>query len=368
MEEIIYVLKIIIYFILVFFLYFLTLKSSKIDFNEKKRVKLIIVILFCILFGFYSLICGQYPYSSDRGNFAFRFEKDMYLSYVKSESYGLFLLEKLLHLISHDPKILFFSVAFIYLFLTLLSYDRVKDKEPFALLIIGLSAYFSYGFYMLKQCIAIGFIALSFAEYSKKKIKQSIVCIFFAILFHESAWIIIPVYLAMSLNKNNFFKIMSYILLICCALFFSKINIIIINIFSTIVPSLSSQMSIYLDNNGSLQENLNTMTILKGLPFYFILLFGLLNRKQLKYKIEMYDKYMFLTFFVSIATILSMFMYWMFRFATYCYFPVFIFSSLILRELENEKDRSLFSVSLILILFILTLRMWYQYYFWYGGI
>ena len=369
MEIMLYITKIIIYFVFVFLLFFsVSNKKIRDEGTEKSKIKISTIIFFCILFGLYSLICGQYPYSSDRGNFAFRFQNDIYLPYVKTESFGLYILEILLHLISHDPKILFFFVAFIYIFLTLVSYNKIRNVNPFALLVLGLSAYLSYGFYMLKQCLAIGFIALSFAEYSNKHFKRCIMYVAIAILFHESAWIIIPIYLALSFTKNNLLRIILYTFLIVIVLFFDRINSVIISTFSTVIPSLSSQISIYLDSNGSLRENINIMTALKGFPFYFIFTFGLIKRNQLKDKIKMYDKYMFLTLFVSVSTILSIFMYWMFRFATYFYFPVFVFASLILQELESKKDKTLFVVGLITMFFILTARMWYQYYFWYGGV
>lgn len=367
MEELIYILKIIFYFIFVFAMYRMALNSSKYNKNQKLRISIICIIIFCCIMGYYSIICGKYPYASDRKNFAFRFASDIFSSTVKQESLGLYWIESFLHIFTYEPKVLFFVCSFLYLFLTLVAYNLYDDAEPFAILMIGLSPFLTYGFYMLKQAIAVALIAIAFAAYSKNKKFLFVISTLLAICFHESAWLIVVVYLAFTLTKNKFLKMLEYFILIVFLVFFEDINGLIIRTISIVIPNIGNQLSYYLDDSGNMIGSSNFLTILKGLPFYFITAFAFLKRKSLIDKIKNYDNYIFLCIFASFTFLLSSFMYWMFRFGLYCYFPIFIFSSLILRELQDSKDRNLFGLGLCVSFFYLTLRLWIQYYFIYGG-
>lgn len=374
MEKMIYILKIIYYLFFVYLMYEIGKKYyKKIEENKeskiKKRIKIsiIAILLLCSIYGIYSIICGQTPEAGDRYNFAFRFENKGYSSFVKNESIGLFWLENILHFFTWDSRALFFICAFLHLFLTLIAY-KISDKaEPLVLLAMGMSSYLVLGFYMFKQSIAISLIAIAFALLEKNKKFTALIATFFAICFHESAWIVIPLYFAMFCSKNKIIRSLEYLILVICLLFFNNLNQIIIGVVTKIIPGMSGQLDHYLNENGQIIRNFNFMTILKGIPFYFITVFGFVKRKNLKEKIDNYDKYMICSFFTSIATIASMFMYWMYRFALYCYFPVFIFASLIHKELK-ENERIIFSFCFYIISFLLTLRLLFQYYFLYGGI
>ena len=376
-DGLIYILKIFYYFFFVFMLYSIALhykndkKEKKKIYNQSKKkyiIPITCIILLSLIFGYYSIICGRYPYVSDRLNYAFRFLDDIYLPAVKNESLGLYWIELFLHLFTYEPKVLFFTIAFLYVLLTLIAYNMYDDAEPFSLLLLGLSAYFSFGCYLFKQCIAIALIALSIAMYEKNKKVISIILIILAICFHEAAWIVVPVYFALYFSKSKKIRIIEYLIITICAIFFRQINQVMISAITNIIPNMSYQLSLYLNDSGGMNLDINLLTAFKGVPFYFITIFGYLKKNELEHKIKNYDKYMFLCFFVSITTFLSTYMYWMYRFATFFYFPVFIFASRIFHELENKREKILFFEGTVLLLFVLTLRLWIQYYFKYGGL
>ncbi len=367
MEQIIYCLKIVLYFVIVFFSYYL-MKNS----NEKykkgersKRISIIIISIICTAFGGYSLICGS-PIAFDRYNYALRFSDDIYLSAVKSNSLGLYYIELFLHIFSHKEELLFFAIPFLYIFITLFAYRKSNDIEPLAILFLLLSSYGLFGFYLFKQCIAISLIAISFVAYTNKKKMLFIISIVLAICFHESSWIVIPLYIASMSSGNKIFRVMSYLLIIICAIFFAQLNQALVQ-FANLIPGVEQQVSIYLNNEGGIEETTNILTVIKGVPFYIITIFGFLKRPILKNKIKNYDVYMLFSAFTCLATILSGFMYWMWRFGAFCYFPILVFASLIHRELKNQKEKVYFKYCIIFTLFGLTLKLLIQYYFKYGG-
>lgn len=375
-ENLVYIAKIIYYFMFVFATYLLIVKrKNKADetvengkkYIIKKRISIITIIVLCLIFGYYGVICGPNPPKLDRLNYAFKFENESQIKYVKEGSLGLYYIELFLHLFTYNSDILFFTIAFIYYFLTFKAYNCYDKIEPLAILLLLFSSYGLFGFYMLKQSMAIALIAISFAYFFKNKIIHTIIYVTLAILFHESAWIVIPLYIALLGSKAKWHRILLYLVLFTCLIFFNKINALIIKTFS-FLPGISNQVSEYLNETGEIISQKNYLTVFKGLPYYIITIIGFIKRKALINKINHYDKYLMLSTFCSIATLLSSYMYWMWRFAAYCYFPVFVFTSLIATQMSNKKEKSCFVFLVGGILFLLTLKLLIQYYYKYGGI
>lgn len=359
-----YILKIFLYFFVIYIIY---LFSNNSYVKKNKKLSIFLIILFSIFMGVYSIYCGQAGFSSDRGNYALKFSNDIYSTLVYNNSVGLYYLEKVLHFFSYNPKLLYFSVTFIYYFITLLSYNNIEEATPKTLLLLGLSTYGLLGFYLFKQALAIAFISLAYSFITKdgKKLK-ALLCVLVAITFHESAWIVVPLYFASTFSSKGLKRYLTYFLLIICTVFFDKINTILISLFNYI-PNISVQISSYLNEDGGISNQLNYATALKGIPFYIITILGIMYRKNMKDKIVNYDFYMILCFFASITSILSVNMYWMWRLGTFCYFPIFIFFSNLSRMSKKNRNTSLLFLSVYLIMFGLNLKLLIQYYFKYGG-
>lgn len=357
-----YIIKICYYFLLMFAIFYIAKRKYK----SNNKFPIITIIFVSALYGVYSIICGKYPYVSDRLNFAFRFASDAYEEFVFNESMGLFFLEKLLHIFTYEPKVLFFVVAFIFMFVTLLAYRNLDEANPQALLLLLLSAYPTYGLYMLKQSLAVAIMFLAFSYYKKNK-QISIICTIVAILFHESALVVIPVVLVLKLLKNNVTRKLVYIFSAIVLLGFANFNNVLISYVIKLVPALENQLSAYLNvQNGAIISNGTYLTFLKGIPFFLTFIVGLFNRKENEN--EKYNEYMFLTFFVSITFILSNYMYWLFRFGLYFYFPVFIFAERVLQNIKSEKNKMAYYICTYGLSLFLSVRLWCQYYFLYGGL
>lgn len=365
MDALLYTIKIIVYFLIIFLFYIVANKF------RTKRSFLFLSIILCILFGLYSVWCGKYPYVSDRKNFAFRFEDTtgQYDSFVMNESLGLYGLESILHLFTYDATVLFFSVSFLFMLITMLAYRESSRSTPFSFLFLLLSGYPIFSFYMLKQCMAMAFISLGYGFFTRGKKIRSFLCLIVAILFHEVAWIVVPLLLALKLGKNRCLKSFLLIIMALVTIFFQKINVFMLSVASRIIPSLKGQISSYLDKAGSISSSgSGIVTVFKGLPFYYLFGVAIKERKRLSAVYEGYDDYLITTAFVSMSIVLSGFMYWMFRFGLIFYMPVSDFSSIIYSSLETRKEKALFVLFTIFLPLLLSLRLMSQYFFYYGGI
>lgn len=369
-----YLLKILAYLMFVIITYFisnnsyqrysrrLTLSTDKSYKRYSWKISLLEIIFLSTIIGIYSIIATKYPYSSDRGNYVVRF-----VNYADSPwTPGFNMLVDFIHLFTNEPKVLFFTVSFLCLFITLVAYNIFEDARPKALLLMSISTYCIDSFFLLKQAPSVAFAAISFALFFKRRFKLSIIFLIIAILFHEAALILIPIYIVLLGANKRWVRTFQYIILISSVLFFREISDIVLGFISNWIPGLNVELATYLDESGSIKQSNNILTVLKGFPYYFLTFYAMLKRSYLKPKIQNYDSYLLLCVFSSAITIMSVYMYWMSRFATYCYFPMFIFVALILRE-DKGRDKQIFYLLVAGSLFFFTVRYLYQIYFWHGG-
>jgi transmembrane protein EpsG len=279
---------------------------------------------------------------------------------------GLNLLSEFLQIFSNDPRILFFSVSFLTLILTFFAYNEFKEAHPKALVLMAISTYIFYSFYLLKQAPAIAFAAISIAKLFKKNFKLSVIFLVISLMFHESAIILIPLYIVLLGSKKKWIRVSQFALLFLSVFFFKEVSDFFLSIVYQFLPNIGAEFDSFLDDAGQIETNVNITTIFKGFPFYLITLYAYIRRPMLKQKISNYDQFLILSIFSSFMIILSAYMYWFWRFGSYVYFPIFIFASLIIKE-DSSMNRFLFSILLHGSLFLLAYYYLYQIYFWYGG-
>ena len=170
--------------------YSLLRDSNRIKLQSRNQSKISIVTLtiLSVLFGLYSSVGMSIAQTEDRIVYAQTFFENI----TDSHTVGLNFLYKILTPFSNNPKILFFTVAFLSVFLILLAHRLNNDAQPNTLLYLVLSQCFIYSFYLLKQAPAIGLAALATTMLLQEKTLLSLLFLVLAILFHESALIIIP--------------------------------------------------------------------------------------------------------------------------------------------------------------------------------
>lgn len=364
MENIIVsLLKILLYFIIIFLTYYIAHYYEKND----KRIPFIMKIIICLFFVGYSYIATAIPYVMDKMIYAIKFSDDIYLSQVYNDSIGLWIITKILHIFSYDPMVLFSFAIFTFIYLTITAYEKYEEADSFSLLLLLLSEYPFFGFYQIKQCIALGFATLGLVYYFNKKKFLSFVFIVISILFHETAFIIIPILFVIKGSKNKIIRILEYFMLFITCIFFGKISSIVLKIISVAIPSLYSNWNIYLDNNYII-SNINFMTVLKGMPFFIMVICYFIFNISEKTKLSNDNKFLIFSVFNCFFIILSGYMYWMFRFGTYFYFFNCILGSKVYKNISIKFNKKFYLFIILLLFIALAIKLWLQYYLIYGGI
>ena len=378
MDNAVYILKILYHLLCTFLIYGLARTAcgksltihagSRILYTKDTNSRSIILgsfLIICLLEGIYSFICGPYHvYLADRRVFANRFVGGYY---TKAASIGLYYLQDFLRLFTNNPDVLFFVVAFIFMAATLLAYNTSKDSRPMALLYMCMSQYMLYGCYQLKQALAAAFAGLAIVLFLDNKKALSIIASVLAIMFHETAFVLVPLFIVIYGSKSKIIKYSSYAFLILFVFFFSRFSMVGIRIFTNLIPDMANQVSIYLDETGGLETGGSILTAIKGLPIYYITYIGFSNRDRLRNRIINIDKYLLICVFASVATLSTTFMSWMWRFSELVYFPVFIFAALMRDELETKRKRE-YDLIICFSLAIFTYRKLIMSYFIYGGL
>lgn len=353
-----------LFFVLALFLY------ARYKYKSDKTAKFgwVAFFVFAVLFGIYSVICGPEGTEGDRYNYAVRFENINQAKYVLKDSLGLYAVESVLHLFTTNSNVLFFVISIMYFCINIYCYKKTKEATPFYLLLLFLSPFGLYGFYWLKQAPSLAFANLAYTKYLQEKKIPSVIFLIVAILFHESALIVLPCFLLAKHFGNTKAKrraVCSTLLVII--VLFPLLSNLAVNVLGNI-PWLESQLSNYVDASGSMVIDTNYFTAFKALPFYIITFAGFLFRSSVKDKIKHYDILLMLSVFCSALSLMSVYMYWMFRFATYFYVPCFILAAELYQNLKYSNNRKIFASVITLILLVLMIKLLLQYYFIYGGI
>ncbi len=378
MVGVVYALKILFYFMFVALLFIsanskhritrFTLNSRNLlDYDTKKQISFVLIIISSAIIGYYAIICGQKPYVSDRESYAFRFSNAEFSDWVKNDSLGIFVIECVLHFFTNNPDCLFFTISFLCLSVTLITYNRYEGADKNCLLFLGLSSYVYYSFFILKQASATAFISLAFAYYFKGKKIPFIISLIIAICFHESAWIMIPIFFLLRYSDSKTIRRGFIIALIVGVVLFDFITMTAIRVFS-IIPGISSQLAPFVDANTGkiIRSGTGIITSFKGAPYFYILFWGIIRKRDLENKIKNYNAYIIVLSFVSATFLMSQYMYWMWRFGSLCYFPCFVFASMLCQKL-GKKDRQILFFPLVIMFSLLTLYALYEYYYVWGG-
>ena len=368
--KITYILKISVYIILVASMYIIADRKVVIKLGSNKRrtshsLSFRFILFFSLAFGLYTLLYAHPPYMEDRRAYGFRFERgEIYDPYFRENSIGLFYCVKFLHLFTHNPQILFIFITFIYLYFTLLAYNEYSEAYPSTLLLLGISQYINFSFFGLKQAPAIALSALAIGTAFTGKWILTALLFVLATIFHESAWIVLPLLIASIGSKRTLISVLQYAALILVTLFFPLISGIIASAFS-VISSLEQEIGGYF---GELSYGtVNAFTWLKYIPFYFIPFYGFLMKQRLQKTVPHYRELLFISFYTAVASFMSVFMYWMWRLAMFGYFPSFVLASILYKTM-NRRKKLIFAITVFGFLGVMTLRIFAIHFFRDGGL
>lgn len=333
---------------------------------SSRRIGVIAIVILALLWAHHTVFCSSVPPRSDRLRYAVTFESGM-LARVRKSSFGLYVIEFLLHKITNNSLWLFISIAVLCVSVTLIAYNTYPQATSESLLFLGLSTYLLFACYALKQAPANALVGLSVAGFMKKNRAICIGSLTLAILFHEAAWIMVPIYIVLLGSKRRSVRFLQYALLLVCLFDFVHISTSFLNLLSNLIPGFSAQISSYIDESGELSVGYYGLTVIKGLPIYIISIVGYRYRSVCKDSIENYDSLLFITTFAAFARLTCIYMYWMWRFSDLVLVPVCVFGGLVCNHMTNRKERFVVSILISLSFGLVTARSLVGGYLLYGG-
>lgn len=191
---------------------------------------------------------------------------------------GYYYLNRLAGLITKNPQIIFFLVAFLIVFFLFKGIEKNEGSMYYGMLgCMGLAYYF-YAMNIQRQYIAIMVMLYAFYFLEQKELKKYIFFVIVAMSFHMSAIIWIPVYFMINYIPTKAFYVGTLV------------GAILINRFSTIVLNLLVNIGFYsgqiMNNRRFFRENFQWT---KVLIFGVILLCRILFREQTSEKMEKID-------------------------------------------------------------------------------
>ena len=308
-EYIEYVLRILSYFILVYVVYQtleIGYKQHQQDSSKQKVSHLyIFVVSFVIaVWAVWNFLDG----SGDHYNYAVRFERIDDTS-IHFQSYGLGLIYDFLHKFTTNSDVMFVVVIFLGNYLTFWAY-RIYDKAtPRSIMFLMLSEYFLYNFAAIKQFVAVGFSCLFFAYFFSGKRIWCLIWIPLAIMFHEMAYLLIPIYFVLLFQDNHYIRIGALGVFVLTFLLPPVFNRIL-PLIDAVIPVLGAQLRSFL--YGYYSPGTGAVTILKGVPYYLFSLMPLFHKGISKKAIANYHGGQFLTNLCTIFSLASFINYWYF--------------------------------------------------------
>lgn len=329
----------------------------------KRKIGMLTILALSSLVGWYATICSQQPLSSDRGNYAMRFVNNWQAPWTT----GLNALADFLHMFTNDADALFFMVSFLCVALTLIAYRLNENASRESLLLYVCGGLIMDSFCLLKQAPAVAFGTISIVLLLRRKYPSSLFMLALAISFHESALILIPVYAMLLSSGSKTMRYASLAIMILTLLAFSGVSRVVFEFIERWLPDLTEEVGAYRAEGGAMKHSQNLFTAIKGLPYYLILFRGMKMRGVLRLQIAHYDKYLILAGFASLTSLLSAYMYWMFRFGLYCYVPLCFFAAELYKKDGNRRSASVFWWFLVSSTLFFNVRYLLQIFLLYGG-
>lgn len=191
---------------------------------------------------------------------------------------GYYFLNRFAGIITKNPQIIFFLVAFLIIFFLFKGIEKNDGSMYYGVLgCMGLAYYF-YAMNIQRQYIAIMIMLYAFYFLEQKRLKEYIVFVVIAMSFHMSAIIWIPVYFMINYIPTKAFYISTLI------------GAILINRFSALALKLLINIDFYsgqiMNNRRFFQENFQWT---KVIIFGAILFCRIFFRDQTPEKMEKID-------------------------------------------------------------------------------
>ena len=339
-------------------------KSSSYISKPSKKMPIWLILLICTLFTSYNYYTTttNAVLGADRQNYLFEFEGSR-----ESPSIGMFMVMGAFSYFNFEFETLLYVSSFISLFFPLLAYRYSKDATPLSLLLLFLSLYIINSFTALKQCYTNAFstlaLVLLFQNKTKSKEIAIILLIILSMFFHPTGFILVPIYVFCRYFDTNYNVKRLIFFIFLFSLFFEPLLRLIGSALS-FIPFLSEKIDEYFGSGSGEWEEHGFMSVLKGLPFYYIAFWGIKLRGKLKEYILFYDEYLLITIICSFFFIMNVYNYWMSRFMFLFLFVIYTFFCTMAQYLPNRKQSI---IAVLIMTAVITYRDIYLVYTLWGA-
>ncbi len=332
-------------------------------FNFGNRTNYLVPLFLAVIWGGYSVWSSSAVLSGDRSAYTLKFEHHYENAWTK----GVNFIANIIHATFDDVNVLFFSITFITVFAFLVVVYNNDDERKNITLFFVTSSLIINSFYLIKQAPAVAFGTIALVEVTKKRYVTTVLMILLAVLFHESALILIPLCIFYVFKDKKLIRYLCYAGMVLVVLMYGVFSSRLYIFLQRYLPDVAFDLRNYFDSSGDIIDNGSFATILKGAPVYIITYMGFRKRKELSTKIDNNYYYLMLCTFNSVCIILSMYMHWMFRLGLYAMIPGFIFGAKIIGQTKDKRSAFYYKYAIISLSLFVNLRYLAQIYFIYGG-
>lgn len=309
----------------------------------KGKKKITDIILMGLISSIPAIFSIFLPYAiSDRAVYANRFLNFYPLAYMNdigaifkqtSVEYGFALYNLFLYKIMPDAKFFFFVSSFIANFCLLWAFYKMKKYTFYKMVLIYLCTWYPFlSFYLIRQILAIGFVAIGMAEYInaddlKKCWKKTFFWFMLGMLFHGTAivaiiWIVLCEVIKGKKSINRLFVLLA-------------LGVVLMWPILNWVLNWTVFQNKFLGSRTV--QTISVEVFMKGAPMLLAAVLGVLYRNRLYLKEPKIDRYIIGSLFFGFMWIYAINSYWVFRFSFYGIFLFCGLMSILKKWLLNQK-------------------------------
>ena len=344
------------------------LNSKRKDKRYRAKITTVYVILFSLAFAAYNKLLTENSLHDGLGGDRLNYRQDFYGRATGYAGYDFY--DELIHKFTEDFNLYMYITTFICCIGIFTAYNLHKITNPKNLRIMMCTPIVFFTFTGYKQCMSSIFVMLFFSimsyEPSWKRNILAILSVVLACSFHSTAYLLIPLFFLLQKDRKYKFGIV-IIVLVAIFFFIEPLCRWIANILSPYLPILSRKLLEYFNEDSEHANDGTTISVLKGFPYYFLLLIGFLGRKKLHKKIQKYDTYLLLTMIAAMSYAASVISYWFSRMTAVFYLPVSIFALLVIENEDKPKNALLYKIIFVGSLSFFTFRSVFLTFYNFGG-
>ena len=334
---------------------------------QRSKMPLFLMIVISLLFVIFNYVATE-------TSIGFGHDRTNYLASFNGSRSASNLILRLLIVLSHRAGLNFntflYLITFLFSMLTLYAYRISTESTPYGMFLLFLTPYYISSLTALKQAFAAAAASIFFVVLIENNTRKSkiiaLLLMLFCILSHPSGYILIPLYLLLRKKPSKLLIVGFFVAFLIIAVLFENLIPVFMRISALGPADIFDKMEHYFGEERDFENSFGSY-ILKGIPYYYIVLMGVLNRRELVRKIENYDKYLLVASTGAFLFLMSWHSYWFTRFIYLFNFIMIIFWCKIVKQIKDRSNRLCYNMILQLAFGLFTYRWLYLIYAISGG-